>query len=102
MIDGQARNCYEQAVKALENQDMVGALAWLTQAITLSEDYADALLLRGRLLRMMGDSKGAEADLRRLLQIKPDMLNDLTGNYVADGKEEGPRKKHSNLNPYGL
>ncbi len=101
-MEDQARDCYEQAVKALENKDVVSALARLTQAITLSEDYADALLLRGRLLRMMGDSKGAEADLRRLLQIKPDLLDDLTGSYKANGTEERVQKKHSNLNPYGL
>jgi tetratricopeptide (TPR) repeat protein len=48
--------------------DQVNAVAMLTKAISLKEDYLDAYLLRGDTLLKMGELKGAGEDADYLLQ----------------------------------
>ena len=55
---------YAQAYQGQGN--MVGAIAMLTKAISLQEDYAEAYLLRAQLLLAMGDTAGAEGDAQWL------------------------------------
>lgn len=52
--------------------DQVGALAMLTRAITLADDYGDAYLLRGELLLEMSDVDGADQDACWLLERTKD------------------------------
>lgn len=56
-----ARGCAGQG-------DDVNAIAMLTKAITLREDYADAYLMRGETLLKMGDVAGADEDVKWLVE----------------------------------
>lgn len=50
----------------------LNAVALLTKALALKEDYYDANLLRGETLLRMGDVAGAEADANLLMSQVPD------------------------------
>ena len=50
----------------------IQAIALLTKAIALKDDFADARLLRGSLLLKMGDAAGAAEDAGKLGEILPD------------------------------
>lgn len=67
--DPQVLGLYARA--CLGQGDEVNAVAMLTKAISLKEDYREAYLLRGETLLKMGDIKGAEDDADYLLlQVK--------------------------------
>jgi tetratricopeptide (TPR) repeat protein len=59
---------YLYARACLGQDDMVNAIAMLTKAIALKEDYGDAYLLRGETLLKMGDVNGAEEDVAYLME----------------------------------
>lgn len=162
--------CYlnAQAQQGLGN--MVGAIAMLTKAIALDENYGDAYLLRGQMLLTMGDIEGAdgdaawllehagehedvlllkarvetakgneeeairvydrmtevnpfsieafrergqlkfnrgdkagaEADMQTVLELDPNSLADVNGEYSAEGIEQRVRQAYSAVNPLGL
>ena len=58
---------YLYARACIGQGDVVNAIAMLTKAIALKEDYDDAYLLRGETLLEMGDVEGADEDARYLL-----------------------------------
>jgi len=64
--DPQVLGLYARA--CLGQDDQVNAVAMLTKAISLKEDYQEAYLLRGETLLKMGEIKGAEEDVDYLLQ----------------------------------
>ncbi len=78
-----ARVCYDDARALLEKGQTVGAIALLTKAIALDGDYADAYQLRGQLRYDIGDKAGAESDLRRLLELAPDSLAHVSGEWTS-------------------
>ena len=76
-----AENCIQEAKRLLEQGNRVGAIAMLSQAIALNDDAVDAYFLRGELLLAMGDKKGAEQDMRRVLELDPERVAHITGDY---------------------
>ena len=76
-----AENCIQEAKSLLEQGNRVGAVAMLSQAIALNDDAVDAYFLRGELLLAMGDKKGAEQDMRRVLELDPERVAHITGDY---------------------
>ena len=76
-----AESCFQEAKRLLEQDNRVGAIALLTQAIALRDDYTDAYFLRGELLLAMGDKQGAEQDMRRVLELDPQRVAHITGDY---------------------
>ena len=50
----------------------IQAIALLTKAITLKDDFAEARLMRADLLLKMGDANGAEEDAKMLQEQCPD------------------------------
>lgn len=56
-----ARGCAGQG-------DDVNAIAMLTKALTLKDDYAEAYLMRGETLLRMGDVAGADDDVKWLVE----------------------------------
>lgn len=50
----------------------IQAIALLTKAIALKDDFADARLMRGDLLLKMGDANGADEDAKMLQEQCPD------------------------------
>ena len=161
---------YLTAQAKIGQNDYVGAIAMLTKAITLQEEYAEAYLLRAKILLQMGDTAaadedadwlmnnvgdhedvlllkarieaakgnadeairlygrvidenpfsieafrergqlrfdsgdkdGADEDMRKVLELDPNQLADVSGEYSAEGIEQHVRQAYSAINPLGL
>lgn len=48
---------------------------------------SELLLKRGNLLLKMGDKDGARKDMKRYLQLNPEKIEELTGEFKAEGRE---------------
>ena len=62
----------------------------------------DAFRERGQLRFDAGDKKGAEADMQKVLELDPNQLADVNGEYSAEGIEQRVRQAYSAINPLGL
>ena len=85
----------------LNEMNPVLLVATLTQQVVelekkLEADGEDAeikaalsehLLKRGNLLMQMGDKDGAQKDMQRYLQLNPEKIEELTGEFKAEGRE---------------
>lgn len=85
----------------LNEMNPVLLVATLTQQVVelekkLEADGEDAeikaalsehLLKRGNLLMQMGDKDGAEKDMQRYLQLNPEKIGELSGEFKAEGRE---------------
>lgn len=63
-----AQEYFVSAQEAMNQKDMVNGIARLTKAIALDESFAEARLLRARVLFMLGDTQGAGEDCNWLLE----------------------------------
>ena len=48
---------------------------------------SEHLLKRGNLLMQMGDKDGARKDMQRYLQLNPEKIGELSGEFEAEGRE---------------
>lgn len=48
---------------------------------------SEQLLKRGNLLMQMGDKDGAQKDMQRYLQLNPEKIGELSGEFKAEGRE---------------
>ena len=48
---------------------------------------SEHLLKRGNLLMQMGDKDGAQKDMQRYLQLTPEKIGELSGEFKAEGRE---------------
>ena len=85
----------------LNEMNPVLLVATLTQQVVelekkLEADGEDAeikaalsehLLKRGNLLMQMGDKDGARKDMQRYLQLDPEKIGELSGEFKAEGRE---------------
>ena len=85
----------------LNEMNPVLLVATLTQQVVelekkLEADGEDAeikaalsehLLKRGNLLMQMGDKDGARKDMQRYLQLIPEKIGELSGEFKAEGRE---------------
>ena len=85
----------------LKEMNPVLLVATLTQQVVelekkLEADGEDAeikaalsehLLKRGNLLMQMGDKDGARKDMQRYLQLNPEKIGELSGEFKAEGRE---------------
>ena len=85
----------------LNEMNPVLLVATLTQQVVelekkLEADGEDAeikaalsehLLKRGNLLMRMGDKDGAQKDMQRYLQLNPEKIGELSGEFKAEGRE---------------
>lgn len=51
------------------------------------KELGDCLTQRGAMLLAMGDKQGAEADMKRFLELNPEKVGELNGEYKAEGRE---------------
>lgn len=73
MLDAaNAEATYLYAKACIGHGDTTNAVAMLTKAISLKEDYADAYLLRGETLLKAGETAEADEDADRLLKDYPE------------------------------
>ena len=57
---------------------------------------------RGALRLKEGDTAGAKDDADKLLELDPQAMADVNGEYSAEGIEQKVRQAYSNLNPFGI
>ncbi len=62
----------------------------------------DAFKERGVAYMALGDKGAAEADMRKLLELNPGELSDVSGTYSAKGVEEKVRQIYKNNDVFGV
>ena len=72
------------------------------QVIDVNPFHTDAFRERGRLRMEQGDKQGAEEDMKMVLELNPEEMADVSGEYSAEGIEQKTRQAYSNLNPFGI
>lgn len=73
-----------------------------SKVIDLNPFHLDAYRERGKIRFDMGDKQGAEEDMQKMLELNPDEVADVNGEYSAEGIEQKTRQAYSNLNPFGI
>ena len=81
------------AVAAIENYG---------QVIELNPFSIEAFRERGQLRFNSGDKAGADQDLQKVLELDPNLLADVSGEYSAEGIEHRVKEAYSVVNPLGL
>lgn len=78
------------------------ALKKYGEVIDVNPFNIDAFRERGRLRLLQDDKDGAEADMKMVLELNPQEMADVSGDYSAEGIEQKTRQAYSNLNPFGI
>ena len=78
------------------------ALDIYNKVIDLNPFQMDAYRERGQIRYEKGDKKGAEEDMQKLLEMNPNELADVSGDYSAEGVEQAMKRVYSAINPFGL
>lgn len=78
------------------------AIRIYSQVIDVNPFQVDALRERGKLRLEQGDKQGAEEDMKMVLELNPEEMADVNGEYSAEGIEQKTRQAYSNLNPFGI
>lgn len=78
------------------------ALGWYDRLLEMNPSHLESYKERGQIRFNRGDKKGAEEDMQQVLQLDPQAFSDITGDYSAKGVEQGPKRVHSLLNPFGI
>lgn len=97
---------YLAAKAAIGMKDEINAIAMLTKAVVLKEDYTEAYQLRAEVLWEMKQAKDAAEDIQKLLQLNPDDEQALLlkGEILAATGEREQAQEYFNqvlsLNPF--
>lgn len=62
----------------------------------------DAFKERGAVKYEKGDMKGAQEDAQHAMELEPKDMENVSGDYSAEGIEQKTKSAYSNLNPLGL
>lgn len=76
------------------------ALAIYDEAIELQPDFAEAYKQRGGVRLALHDKEGAADDLRRALELKPEVVSEVEGEF--SNVENQMAERYRNMNPYGF
>lgn len=81
------------------------AIGYYNQVIKANPFNAIAFEERGKIKLEIGDKEGADADMRSLLELEPQRVDGVNGEYTAEGTEDIAKKveqAYRNSNPFGL
>ena len=78
------------------------AIDLYTRVIDLNPFHADAYRERGKQRLDKGDKQGAQDDMAKVLELCPDEMTALTGDYTAEGIEQQVKRAYSMMNPFGI
>lgn len=87
---------------AARRQQTDEALAFYDQVTEVNPFSIEAYQERGQLRFNLGDKAGAEQDMQKVLELNPNALADVNGEYSAEGIEQRVRQAYSVANPLGL
>lgn len=117
---GDAASAGEDATRLAEehgdNEDVLLLLARVKRAsgeadaaielygkvIDVNPFRVEAYKERGAIKYDKGDMRGAHDDAAKALELEPDGVKGVTGDYSAEGVEQKVRQAYSNLNPLGI
>ncbi len=71
----------QAAIEALQHKDMITATVEATKAIQDDPQCYEAFIIRGQISMAYGDKRGAAEDMRRALELKPDLQEQLNGQF---------------------
>ena len=89
----EAQGCHEDAIRAYD------------KVVELNPFSVEAFKERGSVKYALGDKSGAEEDMRQVLEIAPDTLDDTNGDFTAEGREGIQCKveqAYRDINPLGI
>lgn len=89
-----------RVARAEGNTDL--ALTIYDKMIDLNPFQLDAFRERGKTRYDLGDKKGAEEDMQKVLELNPGELEGVNGEYQAEGVEQMMKRAYSAINPFGL
>ena len=75
-------------------------MAVYDEAIELQPDFAEAYKQRGGVRLALHDKEGAADDLRRALELKPEVVSEVEGEFT--NVENQMSERYRNMNPYGF
>jgi tetratricopeptide (TPR) repeat protein len=78
------------------------ALNIYNKVTDLNPFQLDAYRERGKIRFDRGDKQGAEEDMQKLLELNPNEMADVSGDYSAEGVEQAVKQAYSNMNPFGI
>jgi tetratricopeptide (TPR) repeat protein len=87
---------------AVAKQQTDEAADYYNKVIEANPFSLEAYQERGQLRYALGDKVGAKEDLDKVLELNPNALADVNGEYSAEGIEERVRQAYSAINPLGL
>ena len=72
------------------------------QVVEVNPFSIEAFRERGQLRFNSGDKAGAGEDMQKVLELDPNSLADVSGEYSAEGIEQRVKQAYSAVNPLGL
>jgi tetratricopeptide (TPR) repeat protein len=78
------------------------AVSIYDKVVDLNPFQMDAYRERGQIKFERGDKHGAQEDMQKLLELNPNELADVSGDYSAEGVEQAMKRVYSAINPFGL
>lgn len=78
------------------------AIARYDEVTAVNPFQIDAYRERGKIKFDMGDKQGAEEDMQKVLELNPQEMADVSGDYSAEGIEQRVKQAYSNMNPFGI
>lgn len=78
------------------------ALRLYDAIIEINPFHVDAYRERGKIRFDRGDKTGAEEDMKKVLEINPEELSGVSGDFKAEGVEEQVKRAYSMMNPFGI
>lgn len=74
----------------------------LTKVTELNPFSTEAFRKRGAIRLALGDTAGAEADMRTVLELDPSAAANVSGDFSAEGIEHKVRNAYRSIDPYGI
>lgn len=73
-----------------------------SKVIDMNPFQLDAYRERGKIKFDRGDKQGAQEDMEKVLELNPNEMADVSGDYSAEGIEQVVKRAYSNMNPFGI
>lgn len=71
----------QAAIAAMQRNDMITATIEATKAIQSDPQCYEAYIIRGQISMAYGDKRGAAEDMKRALELRPDLQEQLSGQF---------------------
>ena len=78
------------------------AIATYGKVIEVNPFAIEAFKERGQVKYEKGDMFGAKEDMQKVLELDPDKVANISGDFSAEGIEHKVKQAYSNINPFGL